>query len=334
MIASVAFRNFKALRSTSLRLSPFNLVIGPTGSGKSSLIQAVLRLRSAARSGQGKPGQGGLPLIGGPSVTFRFTSPNEAVEAEIFHQAGRAGDSLRVASESPAAWEEVKAGLGRARAFLFDHEAMALPAPRSQGSELAANGANLAAVLAHRRESDPKAYARLEAEALRLLPEFTGLMLRDAPGGTVELAGDFGEGEGSVSAENLAQGSLYTLALLTLVSDPSPPSIVCIEEIDRGIHPRMLREIRDALYRLSYPEQFGEPHPPVQVIATGYSPYLLDLFRDHPDEVVIAQKEGREARFEHLSDRGDLAKLLREGSLGDLWYSGILGGVPEEKHPR
>ena len=41
MIASVAFQNFKALRSARLELGPFNLVIGPNGSGKSSVIQAI-----------------------------------------------------------------------------------------------------------------------------------------------------------------------------------------------------------------------------------------------------------------------------------------------------
>jgi len=60
---------------------------------------------------------------------------------------------------------------------------------------------------------------------------------------------------------------------------------------------------------------------------------LLDLFKDHPEEVVIAQKEGQEARFERLVDRPDFQELLNEGPLGDIWFSGILGGVPEEKLP-
>jgi hypothetical protein len=47
--------------------------------------------------------------------------------------------------------------------------------------------------------------------------------------------------------------------------------------------------------------------------------------------VVIAEKHGREAHFFRLSDRADLAELLAGASLGDLWYSGILGGVPEER---
>jgi hypothetical protein len=92
----------------------------------------------------------------------------------------------------------------------------------------------------------------------------------------------------------------------------------------------MLREIRDLLYRLSYPSATGQTHSPVQIIATTQSPYFLDLFREHPEEIVITQKHGNAARFERLSDRADLPELLREGSLGDMWFSGILGGVPEE----
>jgi hypothetical protein len=91
-----------------------------------------------------------------------------------------------------------------------------------------------------------------------------------------------------------------------------------------------LREIRDALYRLSYPNSFNSTRRPVQVVTTSHSPYFIDLFRDHPEEIVISHKHGRAAHFSRLTDRQDLPELLREGSLGDIWYSGILGGVPEE----
>jgi hypothetical protein len=134
-----------------------------------------------------------------------------------------------------------------------------------------------------------------------------------------------------VPADEVSQGTLYVLALLALAHDPAPPAIICLEELDRGIHPRLLRGVRDVLYRLSYPADYGHARAPVQVIATTHSPHLLDLFRDHPEEIVIADKRGRAATFARLSDRADLAELLAEGgTLGDLWYSGILGGVPEE----
>jgi predicted ATPase len=131
-------------------------------------------------------------------------------------------------------------------------------------------------------------------------------------------------------AENLSQGTLYLLAVLCLAHDPSPPSVICIEEADRGVHPRMLREVRDALYRLSHPLTEGRTREPVQVVTTTHSPYMLDLFRDHPEEVVLANKRGNAATFERLSDRADILALMGEASLGDLWYSGILGGVPDE----
>jgi hypothetical protein len=76
------------------------------------------------------------------------------------------------------------------------------------------------------------------------------------------------------------------------------------------------------------PKTFGEKRPPVQVIATTHSPYFLDLFRDHPEEIVIAQKDGLTARFERLIDRPDIDEILGDAPLGEVWYSGVLGGVP------
>ncbi len=55
---------------------------------------------------------------------------------------------------------------------------------------------------------------------------------------------------------------------------------------------------------------------------------MLDLHKDHPEEIVIAEKTERGSEFHRLSERPDLAELLDEVSLGEAWYSGILGGVP------
>ena len=328
MIASVAFRNFKALRNTSLQLSPFNLVIGPNGSGKTSLIEAVQTLRTLAK----------LPLgdshaptrADGPEITFKFSAPHAGVTARLACVSETVCDLLRVDAPSPAEWAGVKTKLTTVRSYFFDHKAMAASALRTDDAELAVDGARLAAVLAARQRHTPAAFARVEAELIRLWPEFTGILLREESSGRVGFSLGMRDGESPVSAENLSQGTLYLLGMLVLSLAPVPPAVVCIEEIDRGIHPRMLREVRDALYRLAYPQSFGETRDPVQVIATTHSPYLLDLFRDHPEEIVITQKHGNAARFERLADRADLAEILSEGALGDLWFSGILGGVPEE----
>ena len=47
-----------------------------------------------------------------------------------------------------------------------------------------------------------------------------------------------------------------------------------------------------------------------ELIATTHSPYLLDLYRDHPDEVVLAQKEGLEVQFKQLSKIEHFSDIL------------------------
>lgn len=119
-----------------------------------------------------------------------------------------------------------------------------------------------------------------------------------------------------------------SVALLTLAYLPKPPAIIGLEKPGRGIHPRLYRDVQDALYRLSYPESFGIDREPVQVIVTTHSPFMLDLHKDHPEEIVIAEKTERGSEFHRLSDRPDLMEILEDVSLGEAWYSGILGGVP------
>lgn len=331
VIASVAFRNFKALRNASVRLEPFNLVLGPNGSGKTSLIESLLHLRSLARlSATDAPAL--VAANGHPDMTFRFHPPHDTIEVRLSCVDASACNALHVAPPDAPDWPALRDDIVRIRRFVFNHDAMAEPAPLAKGAELEGDGANLAAVLAHWRGEQPAAYEAFVAEALRLFPEYSAFSLESQANGTVSPAFALVGGVGVVDSVNLSQGTLHVLGILALTLSPQPPSVICIEEIDRGVHPRMLREIRDAFYRLAYPQSFGLSRAPVQVIATTHSPYLLDLFRDHPEEIILTQKHGREAHFERLSDRADLAELLEGGSLGDLWFSGILGGVPEERN--
>lgn len=342
VIASIAFRNFKALRNTGIALRPFNVVIGPNGSGKTSLIESILRLRtlsalttaSAGFAPAGsEAGEGAVQTReGGPEIEFNFMPPHAGIVARLGCVSEIVCDLLRIEPPDAPGWPALREELATVRGYVLDHVAMPREAKRAEGAELTTDGGNLAAVLAELRRQAPDAFSALTEEMLRIMPEFRSLELVEHASGRVEFALRLVE-NGLVPAAELSQGTLYLIGMLALAFDPVPPNILCIEEVDRGIHPRSLREIRDALYRLSYPQSFGRSQRPVQIIVTTHSPYFIDLFRDHPEEVIISQKHGRAARFERLSDREDLPELLREGSLGDMWFSGILGGVPEEKAP-
>lgn len=332
VIASVAFRNFKALRNAHLQLAPFNLVIGPNGSGKTSLIDALMRLRSLSKLPLREPvAESDREIVDGPEVVFRFLPPHDASEAIIGCVSDTQCDLLEI-DPVGADWPVLRTRLQGMRSYIFDHHAIAARSPARDGAELLTNGGNLAAVLATLRAKHPEAFGELRAELMRILPEYEEIDCETGKDGLVGLVLVLRGGGERIPADNVSQGTLYLLTILALAFDPTPPSVVCIEEIDRGFHPRLLRDVRDVLYRLSHPDGFGIKRAPVQVIATTHSPYLLDLFRDHPEEIVISEKQGVAATFSRLSDRADLKELLEEGTLGDMWFTGILGGVPEEKN--
>jgi predicted ATPase len=335
VISSVAIRNFRALRNARLELRPFNLIIGPNGSGKTSLIDGLMRLRALARLPLRGNAEEEHEAPGGPEVTFHFTPPHDALEVVMSGAPATPCDSLHVlplaSGEGADDWAGLRAQLARMRSYVFDHRALASRSPSRDGGELMANGANLAAVLATMQMHSPETFGELRAELCRILPEYDDVRWDLGRDGTASVGLHLAETGELIPADQLSQGTLYLLAILALAFEPEPPSLVCVEEIDRGFHPRLLREVRDVLYRLSHPESRGLGRAPVQVIATSHSPYLLDLFKEHPEEVVVSEKDGAFARFWRLSERGDLDELLEEGSLGDMWFAGILGGVPQER---
>jgi len=221
--------------------------------------------------------------------------------------------------------------LSAIRIYSFDAPSIAAPTLLEPHMTLESNGRNLAGVLDQLGNHEPERFAALSEEMGRWLPEFDRILFDTPLSGQRSFLLRTREGHHKIQASELSQGTLIALAMLTLAYIPDPPRIVCLEEPDRGVHPRLLRDVRDAMYRLCYSENFGEKRESVQVIATTHSPYLLDLFKDHPEEVVIANKVDQDVRFERLSDRADIDEILGDTQLGDAWYSGVLGGVPS--HP-
>jgi len=216
------------------------------------------------------------------------------------------------------------------RIFALDGQTIAAPVRLEPRMQIGPRGENLAGVLDRLRDEAPEVFRALNDEIRRCLPEFDQILFDTPESGMRAFLLRTHQGGDKIPAENLSQGTLFLIAILTIAYSQEPPPIVCFEDPDRGIHPRLLTEIRDALYRLSHPEAVGEKRQPVQVIVTTHSPYLLDVYRDHPEAIVIAQKTDGDAGFERLADRDELADLLRDTHLGDAWYSGVLGGVPAD----
>jgi predicted ATPase len=324
MIESIEFHNFKVLRNATLRLGRFNLLVGPNGSGKSTVLEAlgIAASRIAHPMFQHVVSAG---TVSEPaSVTIQFSSPALGdARAELTW--GPDGSSKFSASN------ELRSILSALRMYSLDANDIAAPVQLAPSVELTPTGRNLAVVLDQMRDAEPERFERLNKEIARLLPEYDQVLFDTPALGQRSFLLRTRIGGHRILASDLSHGTLFAVAILAIAYAQHPPIIVCLEEPDRGIHPRLLIDVRDALYRLCYPENYGEEREPVQVIATTHSPYMLDLYREHPEEVIIAQKELSGATFERLCDRVDLHEILGDAHLGDVWYSGILGGVPASK---
>jgi len=332
VIKAVHLKNFKALRHAKLPLGRFTLIVGPNGSGKSTALQALKAVGNPETVDFNLIATVGLPNAATVEVRVEWGSPFEGYESTTSWFPGRnVGPALAGPGLSESTINSVRRVLESVRLYSFDAQAISRPIQVARHTEVTPDGGNLAGVLDFLHSSEPERFELLNAELTRWQPDFDRILLDTPSPGNKSLLLRTRKGGHKIQATEVSQGTLLALAILTLAYIPNPAPIVCLEEPDRGIHPRLLRDVRDAMYRLSYPKNFGESRDPVQVIATTHSPYLLDLFKDHPEEVVIADTLGQDVRFERLSDREDLDEILGDAQLGDAWYSGVLGGVPS--HP-
>lgn len=334
MITKISYKNFKALRDTSLPLGHFTLIVGANGSGKTTAMKALEIAKNPKR----------FAWKDVVSVNL-LTEKSESVVIEIQTM----GSSRKIIWEvdekarEEANDEEDFNGIIRKRfqeaitesfigfkIFNFDSDKIAEPVAISPNIELSENGRGLAGVLDQLRDSNPEKFEELNQELNKWFYEYDRILFDVPDDGkkTFLLRTTFGKHK--INAKDLSHGTLLALAFLTIAYLPNPPKIVCFEEPERGVHPRLLREIQEAMYRLAYPENFGEKRAPTQVIATTHSPYFLDLYKEHPEEIVIASKDENGVRFEKLSDKPHIEEILQDAPLGEVWYSGILGGVPAQ----
>lgn len=127
----------------------------------------------------------------------------------------------------------------------------------------------------------------------------------------------FTEGEFTIPAPRLSDGTLRYLCLLAILYDPSPPPLLCIEEPELGLHPDILPKLADHLLTASRR---------TQIIVTTHSDILVDAMTERPEVVVVCEKHEGRTQLRRLN-RVDLGSWLEKYRLGQLWTKGKLGGT-------
>ena len=119
-----------------------------------------------------------------------------------------------------------------------------------------------------------------------------------------------------IPATRLSDGTLRYLCLVCVLLHPEPPSLVCIEEPELGIHPDILHRIGEMLVGAS---------ERTQLIVTTHSDVLVSALSETPESVIVCERGITGTNLRRL-EKDKLKSWLKDYSLGEIWRMGEIGG--------
>ncbi len=177
------------------------------------------------------------------------------------------------------------------------------------------DGSNLAHVLNELRYREGG--ERIDDYLKRFNPAIKDLRIRVAQNSVVLYVEEEGLSQ-PISAARLSDGTIRYLSLLAVLLDPSPHSLICIEEPELGLHPDVMGDVADLLV---------DAAQRTQLIVTTHSRQLVGNLSQHPEAVAVCSKDENGTKIEHL-DAAELDEWLEDYSLGELWSRGFIEGNP------
>lgn len=118
-------------------------------------------------------------------------------------------------------------------------------------------------------------------------------------------------------AARISDGTLRYLFLLTLLKQPNPPSLICLEEPEIGLHPDLIHTTAKLLLEASQR---------TQLIVTTHSELLVSALSEVPEAILVCERDENGTHLNRL-DPDSLKGWLERYSLGELWLRGELGGT-------
>ena len=116
----------------------------------------------------------------------------------------------------------------------------------------------------------------------------------------------------------VSDGTIKMFAYLVLLHDPKPHPLLCVEEPENQLYPRLMAELAEE-FRL-YANRGG------QVLVSTHSPDFLNAIE--MDEVCWLVKRNGYTEIRRAKDDAQIAAYVSEGDqLGYLWKQGFFDGV-------
>jgi predicted ATPase len=186
------------------------------------------------------------------------------------------------------------------------------PSPAYEPELMTPNGAGLHFALASMALSDPDAWQRLQAHLRQIVPAIRRLRhTLPRPNQPTALLFDM-VGADALPANQVSEGTLLILGLLTALYAPNHPRLLLLDDLDRGLHPKAQRELIALLRSVL------EATPDLQILATTHSPYLLGAME--PEEVRMTYLDNTgSTRCAALASHAKYEYWREEMNPGEMW---------------
>jgi predicted ATPase len=195
-------------------------------------------------------------------------------------------------------------------------------APQAGPAErLSRTGDNLPNVVQYLQDRHPDRLAEIFTALQRRIPRLEKLLATQMADGRLLLRLKDAPFAEPILSRFASDGTLKLVAYLTVLYDPSPASIVAIEEPENQLHPRLLQQLA---------EEARAAAARSQVLVTTHSPEFANAVQ--PRELwMIHRAEDGFARATRASDTVRMQAMKNAGGLlGDLWMEGYFGvGDPQ-----
>lgn len=359
MLKRVSIQNFKSLKDVTLDLQKVNLLIGPNNSGKTNFLKALEFVKENYREFPRRKDASLVFNHTDDSVHFllvddsedpvyidkTYTFNSEEYTFKVYNS--KTNFSGNGAVPHIPGQRELERLISGIVIYKPDPNQLIKPAPLGVSAETVdADASNLVSFLDRMlgNQYRKSVFNRIETDLHTCIPEFDEVNLDDASP-TDELKKRFGDKSFKILglsnsrqgvtywANELSEGTLYFLALLCIINQPNPPKLLLLEEPERGIHPRRIREVMDFVFRLAEEKD-------VQIIMTTHNEHVLDDFATRPESVFVFDKDEEGATYvrnlqkdiiEPTNQRNlelGLDEVDLTTNLSENWFYGLLGGVP------
>jgi len=192
-------------------------------------------------------------------------------------------------------------------------------------SYLNESGDNLSSWLMTLQSRHPEEFRRIRQVATDALPDLKEILTPPTQFATTYVTTQEKGLRGPINIWRMSDGELAFLALLSLIFAPEDlgAPLYCIEEPENHLHPKLLETLVEVLTQRQ--DEFGSRA--AQMITTTHSPYLVD--KVSLSELIVVEKVNGATKFTCPASKEHLKELLEreELGLGELWYSGVLGGI-------